>query len=457
MSLKYLYLFIARRIYLFFYILKKHFFRMFLSSLGLLISLVLIFSILGILRPLKKFIVNQFEKNIPAGTIEVKGNIEQGKTPGLVSLFRKKNDFSMGISEAFVAETRNWNEIENIHLTQILQKSILAKFDHPVLSKMGISFDLLVHGIDYGLVASNLKCMQNFQPSYETGPSGETISLIPLVLPESFAEMAYAYTAINGLPAINKANIIGLRLNLNVGQSMMNNARDEETGEMYVGVVCGFVSHSMVSFAGAPLGWVKKLHLRDRQYKAASSYDKMYIRIKNIKDENTIIDRLTSYGLTVVSEKENTYNKISKWLNRIDILLWAFVSILLLISAISLSNSFMILTTQKRYEFGLYLVFGASPLFLWVLIFVEGAFWGAFHSSLAYFIANNFSHFLQQSLQVLPWASRMFQGNLNFDFTISFAEKWYLIMGSILFSGVSSLIPTVIMTGRKTLSMIKKD
>ena len=430
---------------------------MFLSSIGLLISLILIFSILGILRPLKKFIVDQFEKNIPLDTIVVKNTPEQSKTSSLISLLRKKRDIALGIPSEKINEIKQWDGIKKISFTQILQKPILGKFDHPVLSKMGIAFDLLLQGVSNDLVSENLKCMQSFRPSFELNSNGEKIPVIPLVLPESFAEMAYAYTMMNGLPPVSKKNMIGLRLNLSIGQSIMNNTQDQESGTPYIGIVCGFVPQNIVSVVGAPLEWVRQMHLQDHQVRAANSYDKIYIQANEIDDVNKIVQRLTRSGLVVISGDDNTYSKINKWMNRLDILLWSFVAILLLISAISLSNSFMILTTQKRYEFGLYLVFGASPLFLWMLIFFEGAFWGTFHSSLAYFIAKNFSHFLQQSMQVFPWASKFYQGNMTFDFTITLAEKWYLITGSILFAGISSLLPAVIMTGRKTLSLVKKD
>jgi len=457
MNIKYLYHFVVRRVYLFFYLLRKQFLRMFLSSLGLLISLVLIFSILGILRPLKKFIVDQFEKNIPLDTIVAKATPEQSKTSSLISLLRKRSDIVLGIPAEKIEAIKTWDGIDKISRTQVLQKSILGKFDHPVLSKMGIAFDLLLQGVSNDLVSDNLRCMRDFKPSYEISPTGEKIPVVPLVLPESFAEMAYAYTMMNGLPPVTKKNMIGLRLNMGLGQSVMNGNGDSRSGELYVGVVCGFVPQNMVSVVGAPLEWVRGMHLRDRQYRAANSYDKIYIRVKNINDVGNVVQRLTGSGFVVISGDDNTYNKINKWLNRLDILLWSFVAILMVISAISLSNSFIILTTQKRYEFGLYLVFGASPLFLWLLIFIEGAFWGAFHSSIAYYIAKNFSQFLQQSMMAIPWAGKLYQGSITFDFTISLAEKWYLILGSILFAGISSLIPAVIMTGRKTLSLVKKD
>lgn len=430
---------------------------MFFSSLGLLLSLILIFSILGILRPLKKFIVDQFEKSISPDTIIVKASPEQQKTSSLISLLRKKRDFTLGISAERINNIKTWDGIKKVSQTQVLQKPILGKFDHPVLSKMGIAFDLFMQGVSYDLVAGNLKCMNNFKPSFEVSQDGQKIPVIPLLLPESFAEMAYAYTMMNGLPPVSKKNMIGLRLNLNIGQSVMNNGRDQDSGEQYIGIVCGFVPQDMVSVAGAPLEWVRQMHIRDNQYRAAASYDKVFIQVKKTAEVSEIIDKLKKTGLIVVSGNDNTYSKINKWLGRLDIMLWSFVAILLIISAISLSNSFMILTTQKRYEFGLYLVFGASPIFLWMLIFVEGAFWGAFHSSIAYYVAENFSHFLQKSIQVIPWAGKVYQGKIVFDFTITFAEKWYLIGGSILFAGISSLIPAVVMTGSKTLSLVKKD
>jgi len=454
MNIQYFFLFVVRRIYLFFYLLRKQFIRMFFSSLGLLLSLILIFSILGILRPAKKFIVDQFEKSIPVDTIVVKAPVEQGKTTSLISLLRKKKDITMGITAGKVALINQWDEVASVSQTQVLQKSISGKFDHPVLSRLGITFDLLVQGVSRDLVSGNLKCLKNFTPTFEISPEGEKMSVIPLLLPESFAEMAYAYTVMNGLPAVTKTNMIGLRLILNINNT--SNIRDR-SDEEFVGLVCGFVPQNVVSVAGAPLSWVKKMHLQDQQFRAAASYDKLFIHVKSSDKADLVISRLKDMGLVILSGGETTYSKINKWLNRLDYLLWSFVAILLLISAISLSNSFMILTTQKRYEFGLYLVFGASPIFLWLLIFIEGAFWGAFHSMLAYFIAENFSVFLQHSMQSIPWINSLFNNKMTFDFSISFSEKWYLITGSVIFGGVSSLIPALFMSGMKTLTLVKKD
>jgi len=455
MNIEYIFLFVSRRIYLFFYLLRKHFFRMLFSSVGLLVSLVFIFSILGILRPVKKFIVDQFEKNIAPDTLVVRQIQDNHKTASLISLLRTKKDITLGITSEKVEMIRKWSEVKKISQTQILQKPAMGQFDHPVLSKMGIAFDLLIQGVSSDLVSQNLKCMKDFKPSVDVKQDGNRMEVVPLILPESFAEMAYAYTMMNGLPAVSKSNMIGLRLKLNIGQSVISGITG--SSNEVIGVVCGFAPQNIVSILGVPLKWVRGIHLNGRQYKAANSYDKIFIQLKNIKDMETISNRLALNGLTVISGSNNSYIKVTKWLNNLDILLWTFVFILLFISAISLSNSFMILTTQKKYEFGLYLVFGASPMFLWMLIFFEGAFWGAFHSSLAYWIAENFYQVLQSSLRVIPYINEMNKTDMVFDFNITLAEKWYLISGSILFSGISSLIPAVLMTGKKTLSLIKKD
>lgn len=459
MKLEYIFLFFTRRLYLFFYLLKKQFLRMFLSSLGLLMSLILIFSILGIIRPLKKFIVDQFENSIPVDTIIVKAPQQTKKTFSIMSLLRSRKDFSMGIQTGLVNRIAQWPEVKKVYKTQILQQPIAGKFDDPILSKMGMQFDILIQGVSYNLVKSNLKCMHNFRESYNISPDGDKIPVIPVLLPETFAEMAYAYTVMNGLPPVTKKNLIGLKLSINIGQSTFSAKKEEqaEANNYTTAVVCGFVPQNTVSVLGAPLEWVRKVHLKNHQHKAANSYDKLFIEIKNVRDFDITADKLRSEGLIVLSGENASYNMVTKWLSRLDLVLWVFVGILLVISAISLSNSFMIIATQKKFEFGLYLVFGASPFFLWLLIFIEGAFWGAFHSYLAYFISDHFSQALQKSLHLLPMMNEINTKDIILRFSMSNAEKWYLILGSIIFAGISSLIPTIIMTGKKTLSLVKKD
>jgi ABC-type antimicrobial peptide transport system permease subunit len=430
---------------------------MFFSSLGLLISLILIFSILGILRPVKKFLVDQFERNLPVDIVIVKARTETAKTSSLLGLLKKNQDHQLGISERFLKEVIKWKEVESVNVTQILQKPVMGQFDHPVLSKMEISFNMLIQGVDYSLISNNLKCMKNFKPLVDINDEGEKITLVPLLLPESFADMAYAYTVMNGLPPVTRKEMAGLRILLNVGYPVSQKKTDELQTTKYTGIVCGFVSSNIVSVAGAPLEWVKQIHSNSNQKKAAASYDKLYIKVHNMGMMDSLLNKLSQYPVNIVSGDKNSGSKISKWLGNLDILLWTFVAILLLISSISLSNSFMILTAQKKFEFGLYLVFGASPLFLWFLIFLEGAFWGAFHSSIAFFIAQNFSDILQKFLAIMPWFNEIQNKSVVFEFYITFTEKWYLIFGSILFSGLSSVLPAMYMTGRKTLSLIKKD
>jgi len=414
------------------------------------------FSILGIIRPLKKYIHDQFEKSLPSDIIVVQN--KQTQAPNFLgSLFQKEKDLPIGVPATKIKTFYTWEEIEAIYRSQVLQRSALASFDHPLLSRLGISFDLLIQGVHRELVSERLDCMKNFTPVKTKTPEGGTVVEVPLVLPESFSEIAYAYSLINNLPPVQPKDIIGLRINIQFGRSITRtNPGFSPSSTQYIGIVCGFVKSDLVSVAGAPIYWVREMHLAKKQVIASDHYDRVFLKIKNIKDREVINERLVKMGLQPEVKKKE-FDKIYTFFSYLDLLLWGFVAVLVVITGVSLSNSALILATQKKYEFGLYLVFGASPFFLWGLIFLDGAFWGALHSIGAYLAAEGLSESLQSFIFSSGWLPVKDEKAVILQYTISSLEKTYLIGGAILFSGISSMLPVIFMTGKKTLSLIKKD
>lgn len=442
--------FAARRIYLFLYLLKKHFLRMFLSSLGLLVSLVFIFSILGVLRPLKKEIVKQFESALPEDTIVVRAPQEK-KTVSLISgIFKTQSDVAIGIVNTKIKPMYEWEEVKTISRTQFLQKPILATIDHPMFADIGVWFDLPIQGISPEMVAG--KCDAPFVASSEVNREGKRIPVIPLVVPNAVADIMYAYTIVNNLPQITKKDLTGIRIKMSIGQSILR--QDSKAGSEATGIICGFVSPEIITFAGAPIAWVRSMHEKSGQNRAANHYDRLFLGLHNIKDREGVEKRVRSLGLEHEGSQrqlETLYN----WLAKIDYIVWGTAAALIILATISMFNSFLIMATQKKYEFGLYLVFGASPVFLLALMFLEGAFWGGFHSAIAFAISEAFSSELQTMVNSLPALSAF--GGEPLTFQISPLEKFSLIFGAILFSGGSSLLAGFYLSSRKTLSLVKKD
>ena len=450
-------LFVYRRIILFFYLLRKHFFRIFFASLGLWVALFVLISILGIIRPAKKYLVEKLERSLPPDMIVVKAPQNARPTGLIQQLLNKEKNIKLGVSSKKIKSMYNWSEVSSIFRTQILQKSLLASFDHALLKKLGIHFDLMIQGISEDFVKKDVVCKRKFA-SRMINHNGERIEIIPLLIPETFAEIVYAYSLINNLPPIQKKDMIGLRLFIRVGESITRIRQDNTKRSYILGEICGFLPQGIVSVAGAPMKWVRSKHLNSGQKTAANVYDKVFLKIKNPKNRVGVLRKIKKLGLLTGKTGQAQYGRLFEWLDKFDIAVWVAVSLLIFIGAISLSNSFMLLAIEKKYEFGLYLVFGSSPLFLWVLMFLEGAAWGFFHSILALIAAESFSQQIQAALMSF-FTSSSVKDNLMpiLEFSITNTERFTIILGSVFLAGMSSLIPTLFLTFRKTLRLVKKD
>ncbi|HRP68594.1 MAG TPA: hypothetical protein PLY93_03605, partial [Turneriella sp.] len=143
---------------------------------------------------------------------------------------------------------------------------------------------------------------------------------------------------------------------------------------------------------------------------------------------------------------------------KLDILFVVLAVILGGLASIALANSFALLATQNRYEFGLYLVFGSSMFFLWFLLAVEGALWGFLHSYLALSLAEPTLRFLQQYMTDLPWLTKLSGTDfMNLKLELQQSERFMIYTVTISISALASLIPGMIILGRRTLSLVKKD
>ena len=103
-------------------------------------------------------------------------------------------------------------------------------------------------------------------------------------------------------------------------------------------------------------------------------------------------------------------------------------------------------------------MFGSSSFFLWFLLIVEGIFWGAINAIAAILVSSPFLSYLQDMLAQSPIILNSLGNNLeNFNIEISMNEKYYLVLASSLFSGLASLIPGLVIVGRKTLHLVRRS
>ena len=105
--------------------------------------------------------------------------------------------------------------------------------------------------------------------------------------------------------------------------------------------------------------WVKQVHKNYDQGIALTHYDQLFVRVKDHQSVKSVKRAIARKGLLLRANRRS-YKSLNLWLNRIDDFLWAFAFILLLLSSIALINSFMLLSADRKYEFGLLLMFGSS-------------------------------------------------------------------------------------------------
>jgi len=444
--------FILRRIYLFIYLAKKHFFRNLFSSLGLLISLLIVVFILGILRPVKKIIIQKMEGSLPSELIRIKSKPTSSNNL-IGNLFFKNNDRYLGVKNNQIQQIRKIKYISHMYYSQILQSSATGRLMFPKMDQF--RFELMIQGVSKSLIRPYLKCMKNFRPQYKKQKNSEQkLTILPVVIPEKYAEIMYAYASINGFQGFNLKKAVGIDLRITLGDSVVIRSSNEQT--FIMGKICGFIPDGLISTLGVPLTWVKKHHFLNNQKKAANSYDQVFIKISNPKYKEQIKKKIRKIGLVFPKSKKN-YKKLYYYLNKLDYIFWFIAGILLILTTIAMGNSFMLLAIEKKHEFGLFLVFGASPLFIMILMFFEGAFWGWIHSTLSIFLSKEIFSFLPELLKDITWLPISLTELKNIQFQLTDNEKYYIVFFSSLLAGASSLLPTFITLGKKTLTLIKKD
>lgn len=450
--------FIVRRLYLVLFIARKHFVRNALSSIGLFLSLLVVITILGVLDPIKKMIRSKMESSLPPQTLRLVPDLAViGKGNASWGMFKKEQDNLMHINSKLLERAKRWGkpgDVRSVTATQLLQQPAIGRFEDPILSQLGFSFDLVLQGVPAKMFKPHMRCKLPLSGNKITD-KGNLIDEVPVLVPETYLEIMYAYAMINGLPNVSAQNLIGLRLRALLGQSIVG-TKWQRTEDALL-VVCGFAPPGIISAVGAPLDWVQKKHRERGQINALNSFDQLFVEIANEKVLPEILSAAKAERLRI-PEQSKKFDSLLKSLEKLDLVFLVVAVILGMLAAIALANSFALLAVQNRYEFGLYLVFGSSLFFLWVLLALEGALWGFIHSALAIALSEPALRLLQQHLADLPWLAKLSGTDLaGLKLELGAAQRAMIYTLAITISAMASLLPGAIVLGRRTLSLVKKD
>ncbi len=450
--------FVMRRLYLIAILWRKNFFRVLSSSISLFFIILILIFFIAVVQPLKNKLLKKIQTGLPSEVLKIKKKeISDLQDPFL--LFKDKFDIGYGMSRQELRKIARWKEVTRIQYSQIFQAPVLASVRHPVLQKVGgaIRFDILIQGVSTSLIKPFYRCKRPFKAitkkkviQTEQGKRTITNTVIPIVVPRMYLDLLALWLSLNGLSTPDIEAMHGFEFDMNLGTSLLR-PKNSYKKQKVTAKICGFMPEGIVSVVGTPLPWVRRYHKRNQMKSASNSYDQAFITIKDVRNIHIVQKKLKRMNIITVTQAKQ-YSSLFSILKKIDYFFGAFLSVLLLLSMLSLTNTFVVMTMKKQNEFGLYLVFGSSPFAIASFMFVEGASWGLLYSILSLMGADYLFQYLQANPLLLSYISDF----AFINFTISTKLKTLLIVGTTLYTGLCASVPVALIMYKNPLALLKK-
>lgn len=176
-----------------------------------------------------------------------------------------------------------------------------------------------------------------------------------------------------GVPRIDGVELIlGLPFRILYGNSFF--ARDEAPDQQVVrqAVIRGFSTKALEMGVTFPLPVVERINARFRGSEASRRHDSVIVESEGNEDIPAVVARLKALGFEL-DEKSESAQKAGTMLFILSAL-FAFIALVILgVSAITISNTFLLLVLQRRREIGVLRAVGASRAHVRTIFLAESA------------------------------------------------------------------------------------
>jgi len=332
---------------------------------------------------------------------------ENSIRPGIVTQIRGTKDFS----EVYTLIKLNY-------VTRI-ETQVIGQDQH---------IRIPIYGIEQGFFANKNPRWRSFTNRVP----------LPLVIPKYGLQFLNSYLAQEGFPQFTEAALAGYpgMLNISVEDSESNRQRFSTP----------VVIHSLsdaIDFPGliVPsvflIDFARKHRMDSGKPKDGITYIRMYAKVKDIKQLPEITDNLKKMGLRVESQSDIS-QKTNKAMAIIDAIFLFVGIVILVLTVISIFNSYLVIAYNSSYEISLKRVIGLSKLRVIFSFVFEAALIGVLFGIIGYFLGQYLIGAL--SSHIAAWVPALK------DLIITKPEKSYLhyaIMFSVAVSAMSALVPAI--------------
>lgn len=225
---------------------------------------------------------------------------------------------------------------------------------------------------------------------------------VPVIAPKFALEMFNNFLSLNGFPQMSTRDLYRFPLDLFVITSPHDAEKEVEL--KMDGEVHGFTDQ--FSFPGiiVPSDFIVDFARRHQndfgRYKKGYHYIILYARVKDVKTLPDVVARIRSMGLDVQSQND-VAEKTNKAMSIIDTTSFAIVGILLLITVISIFNSYLNIVYTRTQKFSLQRVLGVSKLRIISGFVVEAVVVGLIYGLLGYYLGSTLVHYVTINIEEL--------------------------------------------------------
>lgn len=261
---------------------------------------------------------------------------------------------------------------------------------------------------------------------------------IPVVLSPFLFEVYnnVAATAL-GLQRISaKELLLGFKFNILFGESYFI---EDEKIEKRVKKICkivGFSNKAMEFGITMPLPYVLRANERMKGKESASQYSSIIITTNRNEDIPHVIEEVEKLGLTL-SSKSREGKKAGNMLLILTIIFSAISLIILSISAINITHTFLMIIYERKKEIGVFRAVGASMWNIRFIILGEALILGAFGGISGVILSFGGSRFvntiIKNYLHSIPFKPEDF-----------FIYHPYIIIGGIIFAVIFAITGAII-------------
>ena len=180
------------------------------------------------------------------------------------------------------------------------------------------------------------------------------------------------------------------------------------------------------------------------------SYVRLYGRVRDIKDIPAVTARIKKLGLRVEGQGDIS-KKASRAMSIIDGMSIIIALILLLLTVISIFNSYMVIVYNRSYDISLKRVIGVSKTRIVLTFILEASLIGTIYGILGFIIGASLIQYLSDNL--VRWIPAL--KGLSFN-PAGLETFLYAVGASMLISALSALIPAFLASNQNLFKSMGK-